>query len=417
VRFIWIAAAALTCWVSSAAYGQLAFEAFELEHPAIRYRSTPPADAIAALNTRLRSREATLAFERTAGYLRSLLSTLDVPVESQLVVYSPTSLQGRLIRPQNPRVIYFNDSIVVAWVRGGFIEIASQDPRQGTMFYMFPQADVQIPQLVREDRCLTCHYSAIALGVPGMLVRSIPTSASGAPMPWLGNAAPDHRTPIEERWGGWYVTGSSAKTHLGNLVIGDPLAQELPRGGRPAFDTLEKQFPTSEYLSSQSDIAALLVFDHQMRAMNMLTHIGWEARVLAHDGRTADSAGLQKIANEIVDYLLFIDEAPLGRVRASSTFAEVFAAKGPRDRIGRSLRELDLDRRLMRYPCSYMIYSPAFDALPGTAKDAIYRRLWQVLSGEERSSKYSRLAERDRLAIIEILRDTKADLPAYFRRS
>ena len=69
----------------------------------------------------------------------------------------------------------------------------------------------------------------------------------------------------------------------------------------------------------------------------------------------------------------------------------------------------------MKYPCSYLIYSAAFDALPPAAKDPIYRRLWQVLSGEERGARYrSPLSLADRQAIVEILRDTKKDLPPYF---
>jgi hypothetical protein len=88
---------------------------------------------------------------------------------------------------------------------------------------------------------------------------------------------------------------------------------------------------------------------------------------------------------------------------------------GPRDHQGRSLRDLDLTHRLLRYPCSYMIYSAAFDALPADAKDAIYKRMWQVLSGDDQGQKYSRLTLADRRAVVEILRDTKKDLPSYFQ--
>jgi hypothetical protein len=234
-------------------------------------------------------------------------------------------------------------------------------------------------------------------------------------MPWLGNATPDHRTPLEDRWGGWYVTGSAGSaSHLGNLAIADRQARELPARPPRVLSTLDGRFRTGDYLSAHSDVVALLVLEHQLRMMNLLTRIGWEARVLTHDGATGDPASLARIARELVDYMLFVEEAPMERVRGSSTYAATFAARGPRDRRGRSLRELDLDRRLMKYPCSYMVYAPAFDALPAIAKDAIYRRLWEVLSGGERSARYARLAEADRNAILEILGDTKRDLPAYF---
>jgi hypothetical protein len=121
-------------------------------------------------------------------------------------------------------------------------------------------------------------------------------------------------------------------------------------------------------------------------------------------------------AREIADYMLFVDEAPLaGPIKGTSGFAEVFAARGPADGKGRSLRQLALKRRLMRYPCSYMIYSEAFDALPAQARDAIYKRIWQILSGEEKAATYARLSSTDRQAVIEILRETKPGLPAYFQ--
>ena len=162
--------------------------------------------------------------------------------------------------------------------------------------------------------------------------------------------------------------------------------------------------------------------------MNLLSRIGWEARVgdyqrrvgrptLGSSSSQPDSpVPLADAARELVDYLLFVDEAPLpDRIRGTSGFAEKFVAQGPRDRMGRSLRQLDLERRLMRYPCSDMIYAPVFTELPDGARDAIYRRMWQVLSGTDKDAKYTRLSFADRRAIVEILRDTKQDLPGYFR--
>ncbi|HEV8395744.1 MAG TPA: hypothetical protein VGQ37_15805 [Vicinamibacterales bacterium] len=151
--------------------------------------------------------------------------------------------------------------------------------------------------------------------------------------------------------------------------------------------------------------------EHQARMLNLITRAGWEARVGADAGRPLDA-----VVNELVDYLLFIDERPLpGPVEGPSPFARLFEARGPRDTRGRSLRDLDLHTRLVRYPCSYLIYSEPFAALPAAAKEAIYLRLWAVLSGSLPEPRYARLDEADRRAVIEILRDTKPDLPAYFR--
>jgi hypothetical protein len=155
---------------------------------------------------------------------------------------------------------------------------------------------------------------------------------------------------------------------------------------------------------------------------NLITRLGWETRVAVHEEQKSGKNGsltakiVSTDAREFVDYLLFVDEAPLAaKLESTSGFAAKFAAPGPRDGKGRSLRDLALDGRLMRYPCSYMIYSPAFDALPVEAKDAVYKRMWEVLSGKETEPKYRKLSSSDRAAVLEILRDTKKDLPAYFR--
>jgi len=117
----------------------------------------------------------------------------------------------------------------------------------------------------------------------------------------------------------------------------------------------------------------------------------------------------------LVDYMLFIDEAPIpGPLEGPTSFAKDFSARGPFDKKGRSLHQLDTRQRLLKYPCSYMIYSEAFDGLPAAAKSAVYARLWEVLSGKDTDKVYQRLSPADRDAIIEILRDTKKDLPDYF---
>jgi hypothetical protein len=163
----------------------------------------------------------------------------------------------------------------------------------------------------------------------------------------------------------------------------------------------------------------MLVFTHQVQTVNLLIRASWEGRreaARAAGSASNDDAVLRNAARDLVDGLLFIDETPLERpVRGTSGFAERFSAEGPRDRRGRSLRDLDLQRRVMRYPCSYLIYSPLFDALPGGMKQRVLERMWQVLSGSETAPRYRRaLTINDRRAIVEILRSTKVDLPSYF---
>jgi hypothetical protein len=381
-----------------------------IDHPAIGYRSTLAGDPVSQLNQALQSGRIQLTADGPSGYLQSLLKALNVPVESQIVVFARDSVQLARITMTNPRALFFNDSVAVGWVRGGFVELASQDPRNGVIFYALEPGS---SQLRRRDDCLSCHYSYSTAGIPGMLVRS------------YEQFAVDHTIPIEKRWGGWYVTGSSGSIpHLGNTDVTE-LALAHVSSARLNWPSLEGKFDTTGYLSSHSDIVALMVFEHQMHLMNLLTRIGWEARVAEAQRSSAPGfrppgmddkpIALDEAAAEVVDYMLFVGEPPMGdRIGGSSGFRERFEQQGPFDRKGRTLRQFDLRSRLMRYPLSYMIYSPLFEGLPVTARDAVYRRLWQVLSGAELGPRYQHLTLENRHAIVEILKDTRTDIPPYF---
>jgi hypothetical protein len=347
----------------------------------------PAHDRISALNERLERGAASLSFQPTTGYLRSVLETLDIPVESQVMVFSPTSFEAKLIDQENPRALYLTDDVVIGWVRGSsLLEAVAVDPGQGAVFYTLDQTPAGEPRFQRNDSCLSCHQSQQTSGVPGLFVLS-------------NGAVVDHRTPLNERWGGWYVTGFSNRfRHLGNRI------------GQGWLESLYDQFDYSGYLTEYSDMVALMALEHQTHATNLLTR-------LALDGRNDNwTARARDDVNDLVDYLLFLDEASLpGKIIGTSGFAEKFATLGPSDRKGRSLRQFDLAHRMMRYPCSYMVYSQSFDALSAATKAAVYARMWEVLSGRAAKEKYARLSFPDREAVIEILRDTKKDLPPYFK--
>ena len=393
------------------------------DHPAVAYTAGAVHNAIADLNEELRRGELKLSFDPASGYLRPLLDALHIPIDSQSLVFSRGSQQAAHISPANPRAIYFNDTVAVGWVRGAdTLEVAAHDERQGAVFYTLDQKAVTTPQLKRDDHCLLCHLTWDTLGVPGFQVLST-FQMSDDPNAYASGLVSDHRTPFGERWGGWYVTGQPGTSqHRGNVPV-VVSAQELqkPRRAAPQFSSVAGQFDTRGFLSPHSDVVALMVLEHQSRMANLLTRVGWEARVAMQPGpavprnltpsRTLPTRVLEAV-NDLVDYLLFVDEPPLpARVVGSSGFTERFSDMGPKDSRGRSLRQLDLERRLFRYPCSFMIYAPAFDALVPEAKEAIYQRMWAILSGEERDRRYDRLSAADRQAIVEILRDTKSDWP------
>ena len=420
------AAALLAAAAIATVHGQpaSAFRASR-DHPAIAYSTGPVDNAVVDLNRRLRDGELQLAFDGRSGYLQAVLDALGIPVESQVTVFSPTSNQANLINSANPRAVYFRDDVAVAWVRGGAeLEAAVQDRRQGTVFYALDQAPDGAPRFVRDDQCLACHLTWETLGVPGLQVLSTFPLTSD-PNAYATGFVSDHRARIEDRWGGWYVTGRHAPfAHMGNVEVTDVEDPNATIGvPRPELASLEGLFDLAGFPSAHSDMAALLVLEHQTHMTNLITRVGWEARrILFRDhgagGLAADDGPdsvLRDAVVDMVDYLLFVDEAPLAApVEGSSAFAAVFAARGPHDSNGRSLRDLDLQTRLMRYPCSYMIYTAAFDALPQPALDAIYRRMWSILSGEVSGGPYDRLSAADRQAVIEILRDTKPGLPDYF---
>jgi hypothetical protein len=392
-------------------------------HPAIGY-DQQPTDAVGELARKVDDGLIQLRFEGAGGYLSSILEALRVPTESQTVVFSKTSLQSHYISPKNPRAIFFSDDVSVAFIRNApLLELSALDPKQGMVFYAVEQRQSDRPRIARSDSCLSCHESRNSMDVPGLLARSMAVGEGGETMPRLGNFISDHRSPFNERWGGWFITGKApAARHMGNTTL-DANATSRPSVVPKTLGSLAGWFDLEGYPSQYSDVAAVLVLDHQVRMTNLLTRVGWEARV-ALDRQSKNPREKQTVerliaadTRELVDYMLFVEETPLpGKFESTSGFQEKFASTGPRDKKGRSLRQLDLQKRLLRYPCSYMIYSRIFDELPAPAKEAFYSRLWDVLSGKDRSPEYTKLSGADRAAIVTILMETKTDLPAYYRR-
>jgi hypothetical protein len=253
------------------------------------------------------------------------------------------------------------------------------------------------------------------------MVGSVYPDASGMPSSRMGNPVTDHHTPLEERWGGWYVTGThGGMHHKGNAVGHDARHPDLleTQGTQNVLSLARKFDASNGYLSPASDIVALMVLEHQTRMTNLMTRAGWGERIAEKDGKADDPATRKQLDADIealVSYMLFTDEAKLyDPIEGVSTFTKTFPERGPRDHQGRSLRDFDLQKRLFRYPLSYMIYSAAFDALPDSTRERVYRQVYEVLTGKDLNPRFARLSEDDRRNILAILRDTKAGLPAYW---
>jgi len=376
-------------------------------------------DAIARLGGRLASGDARLVYDEQRGYLPSLLKLLGIDIESQVLVFSKTSFQHTLIDPRHPRALYFNDNVSIGMVQNGTVyEMMALEPSHGLAFYTLDTMKVEQPSFQRRGvECLFCHGPGNK-GAAAMVVASVIPDSQGVPAytsAFIDTI--DHRTPFERRWGGWYVTGThGSQEHLGNAVAPDPENPlDLEHENTQNLTSLAGRIDGSKYLTGTSDIVALMTLEHQVGATNRLGALGVQYRQAERTGAADPLKALDAGIRDLADYLLFVGEAPLrAPVKGVSAFTQTFPQRGPRDSRGRSLREFDLRTRLFRYRLSYMIYSELFDKLPQPVRQRVYQRLYEVLSGRDTSEQYVSLTPDERAALLEIVRDTKHDLPEYW---
>jgi len=405
----------------------------EFERDPINYTAASPRDRIALLQQKLQTEEFTLKYDDKHGYLAALLDYLQVPQSSQTLVFSKTSLQRHRISPRTPRALYFNDDIYVGWVQNGdVIELSAVDPQLGAVFYTLDQRDREKVTIQRQtDNCTICHASTHTSRVPGHIMRSVFVDAAGLPRLSSGTYRTKDSSPLKDRWGGWYVSGTHGRQrHMGNSITrGIRGPEDLDREAGANVTDLSSWLDTDPYLTPHSDLVALMVLGHQAAVHNQLTAANFSGRFTARDTAVMNEAldrpddyesdttkrRYASAAEKVVEALLLAGETELtDEVRGSSVFAAEFSSLGPFDNQRRSLRELDLKRRLFRYPCSFLIYSDAFDSLPPRVLSIVYRRLFEVLTNVERSETFSHLTRADRQAILDILRETKPGLPAYW---
>ncbi|MEW6157470.1 MAG: hypothetical protein AB1813_08565 [Verrucomicrobiota bacterium] len=408
--------AATISWTQSADF-QGSHHLTAYDEPPISYSQAMADDPVSRLQRRLDQGEAQLKFDPEFGYLPSMLEHLGIPQSSQVLVFSKTSLHRDLINPRNPRAIYFNDHTYVGWVRQApLLEISTVDPKKGGMFYVLPQKESDKPRLVRNNSCLECHVSKMSMGVPGHLVRSFQVDENGLPDEKTGGTRITHETPFADRWGGWYVTGTHGnQTHLGNLIGKKAFEKQVQKPNYLGnVVDLRRFIEPKSFLLPGSDIVALMVLEHQTHMHNFITRLNYEATV--HLAQYGHVRYLKSIVEAFLGYMLFVDEVALtAPVRGTSGFAQEFSCHGPKDKQGRSLRQLDLETRLFKYPCSFLIYSDAFEQLPGAMKSQIYQRLWEILSGKDTGGVAQKIPAGQKQALLEILRETKADLLEYWK--
>ena len=403
---------------------------YDTEYPRMGYAGEAVSNPVAALQRRLHQGEVRLQFRPPRGYLDSVLAALAIDPSSQTLVYSKTSLQAEAIDAATPRAIYFNEDTYVTWIPDtSLIEIAAMDDAKGPVFYILVNRTGVPPHLERQmGACLQCHdtFALMGGGVPRFLVLSSPVGINGDTLTGRPGVETTDETPLTQRWGGWFVTGQAGPLrHQGNILVRNPAELADPAKGRHwNIDSVDGLLDVSPYLTNKSDIVALLVLEHQVYIKDLMTRASYKSsRILGQLGAAAPAPGswaelpaaaqkaMRPMWEGVARALLFVKAAKIDSpIRGSSGFAAWFQGRGPHDSRGRSLRQLDLNTRLFRFPLSYIVYSSAFDHLPGYAQDYLYRRIAEVMKGRDPSEDFAHLSAEDRQAILEILTATK---PAF----
>lgn len=406
--------------------------AFEpvIERAPTFYSDSEPDTPLTRIFDRIEKGEKLLCKGTDTEILKELLDLLNIPVESQVLVYSKTSAQNSRISPETPRAIYFSDSAYVGWVQGGQIEVTTFDPELGAIFHLIHLIERKKdspPKLSRDKNCLSCHAGSPTSGFPGALVRSVFPDESGQPIFHAGTFRTDDSSPIEERWGGWYVTGKPGEfSHMGNMIASEQPGNEVAvyKIVTEPVEDLAEVISTESYLAGgSSDIVALMVLEHQAKVHNTLVQANITVRQLLHRDREMkkvfdepEDAPLsetnQRIlagqVDKVVDALLFRNEFEMedDGVDGSIEFQRAFTEAGKQDRELRSLRDFRLYERLFKYRCSYIIYSDVFEHLPGELRTAVIERLHEILTKPSSFPDYNYLCESECEKIDRILADT-----------
>lgn len=404
----------------------------DFEKPPISYGQVASRDPIAMVIAQMTSGSIKLQYDDKLGWLPSVLKLMDIDPQSQVLVFSKTSLQLHKIGPRQPRAIYFNDDVYIGFCQNGeVLEIAATDPELGAVFYTLEQTEEATRIIPDRGQCLTCHATHRTQSVPGYLVRSVYSDFNGRPRSGTRAYTSDHATEFSKRFGGWYVSGDhGTMRHLGNIIArdrDDPEKVDQESGAN--LKDLSSLFDSQPYLTPHSDIVALMVLEHQSQMHNLLARASMETRsALYHDEGINEALGrvkgmmsestqrrIARAGEDVVRYMLMADEITLDSpVQGSTEFVKAFEARAVSrhevDSQGRSLRQFDLQSRMFKYPCSYMIYSQAFQQLPKPMYDQVRKRLYEILTAAEASNGYERLSDADRRAIHEILDQTMPQL-------
>ncbi len=378
-------------------------------NPLHGYFTETPSDRFTRLKTELAQGRRELDPSGELAFLQSLLRELQVPVSSQSLVFSVTSLQKPLISPRRPRALYFNDDTYVGHVPGGRIEVISMDPHLGSIFYIFdPLRGGKVPAVARTNECMNCHAPRYLDNIPALMIESVVPGITGGGEKAFRREQSGHAIPFEQRFGGYHVTGASAgwPKLWANMFIEyrDGKAIERPIAPGDLFDVQTYPLPTSDLLPQ-------LLQEHQVGFVNRALQAAYRARELQNEPASAElTREIAALATPLVRYILFADEAPLpAPVAGEARFKTDFLANRKADSKGAALKDFELKTRMFRYRCSYMIYTPTFAGLPSALKKAVLAQISAALGEGPATAEYAYLPVEEKRAIRRILAETLPD--------
>ena len=385
-----------------------------------QYLQHKPEDRFSHLEKQLASGEVRLDTSGDKAFLASLLKALDVPISSQLLVFSASSLQSEIINPRNPRALYFNEDTYVGFVPGGKVEIISMDPEMGAMFYIFDRLrpGTSLPPISRSEKCFNCHAGNATRRVPGLIAESLLPMLSGASLETYRHDEQGHQIPLEKRFGGWHLTGQH---HLKNTLANTMGRTSSSRGFEKTHIEPGQMSDLGLHLRPTSDILPHLVHEHQLGFENRVFHAAYVMRQLLAEGRgslqLAAKPQMEALAEELAQYILFVDEAKLPQdgVGGDPDFIREFQRNKKVTQTGASLKDFDLKNGIFKYRCSYMLYTESWQRLPAILRERVYYKMAEGLREQAPNPAYAHLAADEKRAIRSILRETLPGLPAWWR--
>jgi hypothetical protein len=293
------------------------------------------------------------------------------------------------------------------------------------------------PTLNRDRSCLNCHAGSSNNSLPGVMIRSVYPQNTGLPLFQAGSYHTRQDSPIEERWGGWYVTGEVEECgHLGNTLAHadrrDVEVTLLPMTEEPV-SALDEFFNAEPYLNGgSSDVVSLMMLEHQVGTHNLLieANLTTQNTLYRHvemqkafgepiDAPLSETNQriLGRLADKVLEQMLYADEyvLPAG-VEGSTAFQDAFQKNQRENSEGRSLKDFRLYERLMKYRCSHLIYSEAFTNLPEEIHSRILDKLHSILTEPDSWPDFAHLSDSEREDILAIVSETVPNLTEVWTR-